>query len=39
MGFMNLLLMDEYSLPEADSLTETLLLFQEIYNVVVHAWQ
>ena len=31
------LLMDEYSLPEADSLTEALLLFQEIYKVVEHA--
>ena len=32
-------LMDEYGLTEADSPTEALLLFQEIYKLVVDAWQ
>ena len=27
--------MDEYALSEADSLTEVLLLFQEIYKLIV----
>ena len=32
------LLMGEYGLSEANSPTEALLLFQEIYKRVVHAW-
>lgn len=30
--------MDEYGLPEANSPTEALLFFQEIYKLVVAAW-
>ena len=32
------LLIDEYGLPEAGSSTEVLLLFQEIYKLMVDAW-
>ena len=32
------LLIDEYGLPEAGSSTEALLLFQEIYKLIVDAW-
>ena len=31
-------LMDEYGLPEAGSPIEALLLFQEIYKLVIDAW-